>query len=132
MADIFFDPYFPANARALNVESFTALEFGASGEVVRVYGRADPIVVTDVRPWPTGTLRIVTLDSDERVWLEALLATGRIIGFSPDPTLAAGLPATSHQYVGKVTQERVSKLARHQERRWTLDVTLVAAPVVRV
>jgi hypothetical protein len=131
MADVFFDPYSPANERALNVESFAMLEFGTNGEVVRPYGRADPIVITDVRQWPTGTLRVITLDADERVWLEALLATGRIIGFRPDPALAVGLPATSHLYVGKVIQERVSRLARHQERRWTLDVTLVAAPVVR-
>jgi hypothetical protein len=127
--DLFFDPYDTANERAINVESWTTLDFDASGDVVRIVGRADPVVVTAVRPYPGGSLKLITLDEAERNWLGSLLSTGRVIGFKPgDPSY--GLGTLLYLYVGKASCERVGPRARQQERRWTLDVQVTEAPVV--
>jgi hypothetical protein len=127
--DLFFDPYNTANERAINVESWTELAFDASGDVVRIVGRADPVVVTAVRPYPSGTLKLITLDEAERNWLGSLLASGRVIGFKPGD-LSYGLGSLLYLYVGKVSNERVGPRAKQQERRWTLDVQITEAPVV--
>lgn len=127
--DELFDPYAPTNKKALTVESWSDLGYRDSGDVVSVYGRADPVVVTDVRPMPSGTLVLVTLDATERDWLATLLASGRIIGFTPGDAVF-GLPMPCYLYVGKVNQSRIVKIAKAPERRWTLDVQMVTAPVV--
>lgn len=128
-ADVLFDPYDPENSREITIESWTELAYDASGEVVKVYGRSDPVVVTDVRPLPSGTLVLVTLDADERQWVDALLASGRVIGLEPGDA-KFGLPSPCYLYVGKLTQARVVKRASALERRWTLDVQMTLAPVV--
>lgn len=128
-ADTLFDPYNLADYRELTVESWTELAFAGSGEVVNVVGRPDPVVVTDVRPMPSGTLVVVTLDEEERRWLEGLLATGRVIGFRPGDE-SFGLPDTCYLYVGKVSQSRVVRRASAIERRWSLEVQMTTAPVV--
>lgn len=129
MDDVLFDPYDMDNWAPVTVESWNDLQFDASGDVVRPYGRPDPVVVTDVRPFPSGTLVLVTLDHDERSWLEALLGTGRIIGLRPASD-EFGLPPEVFLYVGKAVSARVVRRATAVERRWTLEVQMVRAPVV--
>lgn len=129
MDDVLFDPYRVGHEGAVTVQSWNDLSYEASGDVVRAYGRADPVVVTDVRPYPSGTLVLATLEDAGRVWLEDLLASGRIIGLRP-ASAAFGLPSVVYLYVGKVTMARVVQRAAAVERRWTLDVQMVQRPVV--
>lgn len=129
MDDVLFDPYRAGHSAAVTVGSWNDLTFDASGDVVRVYGRPDPVVVTDVRPYPSGTLVLVTLEHEERAWMEELLASGRIIGLRP-ASPEFGLPSEVFLYVGKATMTRVVPRASAVERRWTLDVQVVEAPVV--
>jgi len=127
--DRFFDPYNPLNEKLITIESWQDLTYDASGDVVRVYGRADPVVVTDIRSYPSGSLKVVTLDQPQREWLGSLLAPGRVIGFYPsDPSF--GYPSPTYLYVGKVLQSRVVRRVTAQERRWDLDVQVVEAPVI--
>lgn len=125
-ADVIFDPY-STSERAITVESWSELSYDSTGDVVRPYGRRDPVAVTDVKPTPSGTLVLVSLDLDEQQWLDQLIAAGRIIGFRPGDA-QFGLPAECHLYVGKVVQSRVVRRASAVERRWTLDVQIVDAP----
>lgn len=129
MDDVLFDPYRAGHQAAVTIESWNELVYEGSGDVVRVYGRPDPVVVTDVRPLPSGTLMLVTLEHSEREWVEALLASGRVIGLRPASS-EFGLPAEVFLYVGKVQQGRVVPRATAVERRWTLEVQMVKAPVV--
>jgi hypothetical protein len=127
--DILFDPYQVGHQSAVVVLSWDDLSYDGSGDVVRVYGRPDPIVVTDVRPYPSGSLVLATLEHSEREWVAALLASGRIIGLRPASS-DFGLPAEVFLYVGKVVMSRVVRRASAVERRWSLDVQVVRAPVV--
>ena len=129
LLDSLFDPYDPPNERPINVESWTELTYSDSGDVARPYGRPDPVVVTSARAMPAGTLVLATLELDEMTWLQSLLATGRIIGFKP-ASPDYGLPATVYLHVGKASQARVGRKASSPERRWTLEVQMVTAPVV--
>jgi hypothetical protein len=126
--DVLFDPYSTAS-RSVTVESWTELSYESTGDVVRPYGRRDPVAITDVKPLPSGQLTLLSLDLEEQVWLDSLLAAGRVVGFRPgDPSF--GLPSECHLYVGKVVQSRVVRRASAVERRWTLDVQMVEGPVV--
>jgi hypothetical protein len=128
MADFMFDPYNLSNEQEVIVQSFDSLTYDDEGDIVWVIGRPDPVVVTGVRRLAKGTLSLVTLDAVDRDWLEALLETGRIVGFKPTPE--SGLPSTMYLYVSRVTQKRVVRRVGAQERIWTLEVQAVEAPVV--
>lgn len=125
--DRLFDPSDPADERAVVVEDWRDLVYEATGDVLRPLGRPDPIVVTDVRPYPSGTLDLVTLTAEDRDWLGRLLATGRIIGLRPHSP-QYGLPIPAYLHVGRVTMARVVRRVTAPERRWRLDVQVVREP----
>ena len=124
-----FNAYVPTARFPITVESWKALSYVAPGEVLRPYGRPDPVAVTDVRSYPSGTLVLITPDAPTRELLTALLAPGDVVGFHPgDP--AYGLPDPVYLRVGKASMSRVSKLAWVPDRRWTLDAQVVDNPMV--
>jgi hypothetical protein len=127
--DVLFDPYRVGHEGFVVVQSWNDWVFDASGDVVRVYGRPDPIVVTDGRPYPSGSLVLVTLEHSEREWLADLLSTGRVIGLRPANPAGFGLPEEVFLYVGKAVMSRVVTRATAVERRWSLDVQVVDRPV---
>ena len=59
--DVVFALGDPRNGMTINVESFPTLKYGISQDVVRVWGRRDPVVVSGVREMPSGTLNLITL-----------------------------------------------------------------------
>ncbi len=92
--------------------------------VLRVIGRADPIVVQDVRQYETGTLEVLTLLPAAETALASLLA-------SPGPYLVQ-MPGfgTADRYVtvGAVSRKRPVNKATEMWRMWSLPLTQVARP----
>ena len=128
--DYVFDAYDPTNVIAqVIVESFSDLAYDSKSEAIRPYGRPDPVVVTDVRGWATGTLVLITETEAELTWMRNLLATGRIIGFRAH-TAATGITGDIYLHVGKVQEQRIVRRAAAPQRRWSLDVTQVQPPVL--
>jgi hypothetical protein len=111
----------------LNVVGLPELRTVTRQDVVSVVGRADPIVVTDVRQYPSGTLTVVTMDATERRALDALLAPGSILVFKPRYA-TYGFDDTWFLSVASSTERRVSKLAIVPERYVDMEVQRVAAP----
>lgn len=96
-------------------------------DLVEIEGRADPVAVSDVRLYPSGTLPLATLDADGRIALTRLLDTGAVIAFSPRrPTY--GFDDVWYFSVGDVDENRYSDRGYQQERSWDLPVQRVAPP----
>ncbi|MFM2437337.1 MAG: hypothetical protein RLZ55_146 [Actinomycetota bacterium] len=125
--DVMFDLSRPSVGQRVYVESFPEQTHDISADVVRVWDREDPVVVSGARQYPTGRVTLVSLSLSERSVLLETLRRGAIIALSPwQPTY--GLPSPSYYYVGLVTEQRPSPLAHAPERRWLLDVQQVAPP----
>ncbi len=94
--------------------------------VLRVIGRADPIVVQDVRQYESGALEVLTQSPAAEAALTALLA-------SPGPYLLQ-MPGygTADRYVtvGAVGRKRPVNKATETWRTWMLPLTQVARPSV--
>ncbi len=94
--------------------------------VLRVIGRADPIVVQDIRQYETGTLEVLTQSPGAEAALTALLA-------SPGPYLLQ-MPgfgtADRCVTVGSVVRKRPVNKATETWRTWSLPLTQVARPSV--
>jgi hypothetical protein len=117
----------PTSMLVLNVVGLPELRRPTRQDVVTVVGRADPIVVSDVRQYPAGVLTVVTLDAAERLAVIDLLADGALIAFKPwNPDY--GFEDTWFLAVAGVTERRVSKLGIVPERYVDMEVQRVAAP----
>jgi len=94
--------------------------------VLRVIGRADPIVVQDVRQYESGTIEVLTQSPAAEAALTALLA-------SPGPYMlqTPGF-GTGDRYVtvGSVGRKRPVNKATETWRTWSLPLTQVARPSV--
>lgn len=96
-------------------------------DVVRVVGRPDPVVVSDVRGFPAGTLTVATATDSERLALAALLADGGVVAFSPhDGTF--GFADVWYLSIGDVTERRVSSYGGQSDRFHDLPFQRVAPP----
>jgi hypothetical protein len=117
-------PLFPI---PVTVVSIPELQTQVKQDVVQVIGRADPVVVSDVRQYPSGTLTLATLDAAGRRELNALLADGEIIAFCP-ARADYGIDDTWFLSVGPVVERRLSPLGVIAERHFEMQVQRVAAP----
>jgi len=94
--------------------------------VLRVIGRADPIVVQDVRQYETGSIDVLTQTAAAETALKALLS-------SPGPYLVQipGL-GTDDRYVtvSSIARKRTVPLVGDPYRTWSLPLTQVARPSV--
>jgi len=94
--------------------------------VIRVKNRPDPIVVSDVRQFDTGTLTVVTKSAAAEAALLALLkSSGPYLLQMPN----AGT-ADRYVTVGKVSRSRPSNQFSDSWRVWTLPLTQVVRPPV--
>lgn len=126
-ADVIFHAARPEVRMPIIVEGFDAITRKISQSVVHVIGRADPVVVSGVRSYGAGTLRLITLEDQDRRDLLALLSMTDIIAFSPhQPTY--GFDFVPFYAVGDVVEERPSPRGYQPARRWTLNVQRVDAP----
>lgn len=125
--DVVFSLGDPKNGMNINVESLQTLKYGISQDVVRVWGRQDPVVISGVREMPSGSLNLITLTLDERAELLNILQSGSIIGFNPWKD-TYGVDSISYFSVADVSETRPSPFAEEAARRWSLAVQQVAAP----
>lgn len=126
-ADCIFGLTNPLGIVPVNVVGIPELRSQGRQDVVQVIGRADPVVVSDIRAYPSGTLTIATLTDDERQDVNALLADGQVIAFSPRYT-TYGFSDIWYLSVGNVTEKRISPLGYLPERFIELEVQRVAPP----
>jgi hypothetical protein len=125
--DVIFDLGKPWAGLVVTVESFPQQDYDIPRDVVGVWDRPDPIVVSGERRLPSGMLNLITLSLGQKGALSDTLFTGNIVAFSPwKPTY--GLPSPAYYSVGKVTETRTSPLAEEDSRRWALEVQQVSAP----
>jgi hypothetical protein len=117
----------PLGIVAVNVVGVPELRSQGRQDVVQVIGRADPVVVSDVRLYPSGTLTVATLTDDERQDVTALLADGQVIAFSPRYA-DYGFSDIWYLAVSNVTEKRVSALGNRPERFIEMEFQRVAPP----
>ena len=125
--DVVFSLGDPKGGMVINVESFPSLKYGIQQDVVRVWGRRDPVVVSGIRELPSGTLNLITLDLTERAALLDILKGGAILGFNPWKA-EYGVDSIMYLSVADVTEARTSPLAAEDSRRWSLTVQQVGRP----
>lgn len=125
--DIIFPLGDPKAGMKVHIESLKQLKYDISRDVVRVWGRPDPVVVSGVREMPSGTLNLITLELDERKQLLDILRGGSVMGLNPWKE-EYGLTSIAYFSVGSLTETRPSPLASEPARRWSLEVQQVAAP----
>ncbi len=117
----------PLATTPVTVVSFPELRSEIRRDVVNVIGRRDPVVVSDVRQYPSGTLTVATLSDGERLSLQSMLADGGVIAFSPKlPTY--GFSDIWYLSVGNVNEQRLSPIGHAPERSFIMDVQRVAPP----
>lgn len=125
--DVIFGLTNPLAWTIVNVVGIPEVKSATRQSIVQVVGRADPVIVSDVRPYPTGTLAIATLTDAERAAVNGLLATGQVIAFSPRHP-AYGFDDIWYLSVGNANERRVSRLATRPERYFDLEFMRVAPP----
>lgn len=117
----------PLGIVTVNVVGVPELRSEGRQEIVKVIGRPDPVVVSDVRTYPAGTLTLATLTDDERQDVTALLADGQVIAFSPQqPTY--GFSDIWYLSVTNAVEKRVSRLGMRPERFIEMEFQRVAPP----
>jgi hypothetical protein len=125
--DVLFDLGKPKFIQKVYVESFTPMEHDIQREVINVWDRTDPVVVSGIRQMPSGQLNLITLELSERKALLNTLRSGNVIAFSQrKPTY--GLDPIMYFSVGRVTESRPSPLAEEAARKWSLEVQQIAQP----
>ena len=125
--DVIFDLGMPWAGIPVIVESFITQTYSIQREVISVWDRPDPVVVSGVRQFPSGTLQLLTLELTERKALLDTIRSGNLIAFSPwKPEY--GLDSLTYFSIGNVQEERPSRLAIEPSRRWSLEVQQVRQP----
>lgn len=125
--DVLFDAANPAIRASVVVEGIDLMKRSVNQNVVNVIGRPDPVVVSSVRHWPSGSLRLLTLTDDDRRTLIQLLDNSNIVAFSPRGP-EYGYDSVPFYAVGDVDETRPSPRGYEPARRWMLTVQQVAAP----
>jgi hypothetical protein len=125
--DIIFDLGDPRLTPHVYVESFTPMEHSIKSEVINVWDRSDPVVVSGVRQLPKGQLNLITLELVDRVALLSTLRSGNVIAFSAQRP-EYGLDPLMYFSVGQVAEQRPSPLAAEPARKWMLQVQQVRQP----
>lgn len=125
--DYLFGLVNPLAGMAVNVVGFSELSRSSRQEVVTVIGRPDPVVVSDVLQYPTGTMTVATLTDSERLNLLSLAAGGTILAFSPRYT-NYGFSDVWYLSVSRLTEQRVSRIGTRPERLFTMEFQRVSPP----
>ena len=125
--DVIFDLSKPWDAMVVDVESFPTLDHDVARDVVQVWDRDDPVVVSGRRQLPSGTLNLITLTLQARTRFLGVIRSGNVLAFSARyPTY--GLDPVMYLSVGKVVEARTSQFAVEDSRRWALEVQQVRQP----
>lgn len=116
----------PLSGVAVNVEGIPEEATEIIADTARVLNRPDPVVVSYGRLYWAGELKLITLTDAERIALDRILQTGKIVMFSARP--GYGYEDVLYFAVGKVTRSRPSTAGAEQARQWTLEVQRVESP----
>ncbi|MGW7617433.1 hypothetical protein ACWGLG_16505 [Streptomyces antimycoticus] len=92
---------------------------------MRVRGRRNSVVLSDVRGGLEGDLSIWTRSDDERSALHWLLDSGNVILWQSAPGMGV---SDMYATVGQITEARVTGYAPEQWRAWTLPLRQVDMP----
>lgn len=96
---------------------------------VRVRGRRNSVVLSDVRGGLEGELQIWTRSDDERTALHWLLDSGNVLFWQAVPGMGV---SDMYVAVGQVTEARVGGTAMEPWRLWTLPMREVDMPTAGV
>jgi hypothetical protein len=115
----------PTNTFPIAVESLPALSYSGPVGVHRVLDRRDPILTTAALWTPTGTLTFFTGTIQERDRARAILGGGVAVLLRTPPDRGVG-----NLYLGvlSMNEQRVSRLALHDDRRFVVEAVQVARP----
>lgn len=125
--DVLFDLADPRRGMLVWVENFNQYKYGISRDVQRVWGRADPVVISGVREMFQGQLNLLTLDLDERKNLLDIVKNGSTVAFSAQYP-EYGLDGVLYFAVGDVVEQRTTSKARESSRRYSFDIQQVTPP----
>lgn len=120
------DPGLPARSVHATVQTLPEWQRAARQGVNQVRGRSRPIVISDVRLSRTGTVGLVTQSDDERDALWWVLDSGNTLLLQWPPGFGERDVYVS---VGDVAESRLTDLAEHTDRTWTLPLTEVDRPL---
>ena len=126
-ADVLFGLTNPLATVPVHVLGIPDLTTNVMQESVRVVGRPDPVVVSDVRSYPTGTLMLATISDAERLAVNSLLASGLVLAFSPRYP-SYGFDDVWYLSIGAVTEKRSSEDVTAPEREWDLAFQRISPP----
>jgi hypothetical protein len=115
----------PVNTFPIQLESMPELDFAGPVGVHRVLDRRDPILTAAAIWTPSGALSFVTGTREERDRARSVLGAGVPVLVRTPPSEGVG-----NFYCGVVTmrEQRASRLAFHEDRRFVVDVVQVARP----
>lgn len=119
----------PILNRAIYIESLPVLKRRIPRGVIDVAGRSDPVVVSDVRKSPEGTVTFITLTDDDRDDLINLLNTGETLLLQTPEEDGFGSRYIS---CGDADENRVSRRSQETSRTFTVPFNEVAAPVGQI
>jgi hypothetical protein len=100
----------------------------ADPKVVKVLGRAAPVVISGARRSWSADLQVVTETLEQAAALDTVLGDGSVICLRPRTPLAHGLKPVEYLLVGDVKKSRLTPLARIANRLYTLPSTKVTPP----
>jgi hypothetical protein len=120
------DPTVPALAAWFTLQSIPTLTYAARSQSYDVISRRAPVIISQVRSSPNGSLVLLIKTASERRRLLDLVSSGRVLLLrNPDPAY----PETSwYISVGQVSEERIIPDHRRPERRMTLEFVVVDRP----
>ncbi|MFM8155510.1 MAG: hypothetical protein ACKOAF_05475 [Actinomycetes bacterium] len=127
-SDVIFDLTRPSSPVPVFVESLPELSSDLGREVVWVAGRADPVVIMDVRRSPSGQLNLLADSLAQRDAISAAVAGGNIVCFSPRFPSVSGFTGVTYYSVGQMREQRLVAAADEPGRRMVLDIQQVAPP----
>jgi len=122
--DVLFAAHNPRRRMPITVESFPEQSHDIEQEIVKVLGRADPVVVSNRRQYPNGTMTLLTFTDSERRALMELINAAPIIGLSPYQSYY-GFDSMPYFSIGRLSEMRPSPRVYEPTRRWMLEVQRV-------
>lgn len=115
---------FPEASLKVGIESLPELKREVRYSANYVIGRSSPVTISDVRQMATGVLTIATLTKTDADAMRYMLAFGQVMVLQAqefEGGVRYFLPTTT-------SEQRVSAIAQHVERRWVMDIIVTDAP----
>jgi len=125
--DIVFPLNDPINALKIHIEKMSTLNWSVSQNVLKVWNRMDPIVVSGVRELPSGSVTFVTFTDRDRQTFLKMMRDGGVIGLNPRKS-DTGFDGIAYLSLGQVTENRLVPRASDPMRRWDAQIQQVTAP----